>query len=74
MVNPTNNPDNTAAITRRYVTRSGKAFRRQSFIDAEVTSEQVQRYLFKTNNYERGAMDSHLLVVLPVSTSQLGNL
>jgi Zinc knuckle len=66
MANPTNNPG-SAAATRRYATRSGKACRRQSFIDADVTPEQVQRYLFEATDYDQflELVQEHLEEALP---------
>ena len=66
MASPTNNPG-SVATTRRHVTRSGKASRRQSFIDSEVTPEQVQRYLFEATDYDQflQLVQEHLEEALP---------
>jgi hypothetical protein len=54
--------------TRKQDIRSSKAARRQSFIDAEVTSDQVRQYLVDTNTYEQfiELIQEHLEEALPV--------
>ena len=62
MANPT-----SATSTRRQDTPSSKAARRQSFVDAAVTPDQVRQYLVDVNTYERfiEVIQEHLEEALP---------
>jgi hypothetical protein len=61
------NPTGTNAGTRRRDTQASQAARRQSFIDAEVTTEQVRQYLLEANTYEQfiELVQTHLEEALP---------
>jgi hypothetical protein len=58
----------TSTGTRKQDIRSSKAARRQSFIDAEVTPDQVRQYLVDTNTYEQfiELIQEYLKEALPV--------
>jgi hypothetical protein len=62
------NPASSSTGTRKQDARLSKAARRQSFIDAEVTTDQVQQYLFDANTYEQfmELIQEHLEEALPV--------
>jgi hypothetical protein len=62
------NPASTSTGFRKQDIRSSKAARRQSFIDAEATSDQVRQYLIDTNTYEQfiELIQEHLEEALPV--------
>jgi hypothetical protein len=47
------NPASSSTGTRKQDTRPSKAARRQSFTNADVTTDQVQQYLFDANTYEQ---------------------
>jgi hypothetical protein len=59
------NPASTS--TRRQDSRSSKAARRQSFVNAAVTPDQVRQYLVDVNSYERfiDLIQEHLEEALP---------
>jgi hypothetical protein len=61
------NPASTSTSTRRQDTRPSKAARRQSFVKAAVTSDQVRQYLVDVNTYERfiEPIQEHLEEALP---------
>jgi Zinc knuckle len=62
------NPTGTNAGTHRRDTQASQAARRQSFIDAEVTTEQVRQYLLEANTYEQfiELVQAHVEEALPV--------
>ena len=62
------NPASASTSTRRHDTRSSKAARRQSFVNAAVTSDQVRQYLVDVNTYEQfiELIQEHLEEALPV--------
>jgi hypothetical protein len=61
------NPTSTGTSTRRQDTQSSKAARRQSFVNAAVTPDQVRQYLVDVNTYERFTelIQEHLEEALP---------
>jgi hypothetical protein len=62
------NPASSSTVTRKQDARPSKAARRQSFTNAEVTTDQVQQYLFDANTYEQfiELIQEHLEEALPV--------
>jgi hypothetical protein len=62
-------PASASTGTRRHYTRPSKAARRQPFVNAAVTSDQVRQYPIDANTYEqfREPIQDHPEEALPVS-------